>query len=164
MRCHRACGHAGHCLTSFSSPDLESCFLQGSRKKKQLLFFFCFCFSDCTMHSSSFPSGSDGKESACSARDLCLIPELGRSSREGNDHPLQYSYLGNSMDRGAWRATVHGVTKSRTRLKRLNTHIHAACGILSLYQGRIPQLMHWEHRLLTSGLPGKSQKRCYPAP
>ena len=66
------------------------------------------------MYSSSFPSSSDGKESACSARDLCLIPGLGRSSREGNDHPLQYSYLGNSMDRGAWQATVHGVTESDT--------------------------------------------------
>ena len=59
-----------------------------------------------------FPAGSDGKESACNAGDPGLIPELGRSPGEGNDKPLQYSCLRNPMDRGAWRATVHGVTKS----------------------------------------------------
>ena len=41
---------------------------------------------------------------------------------EGNGNPLQYSCLENTMERGAWQATVHGVAKSRTRLKRLNTH------------------------------------------
>ena len=44
-----------------------------------------------------FPGASDGKESACIAGDLGLIPELGRSSGEGNDNPLQYSCLGNPM-------------------------------------------------------------------
>jgi len=63
-----------------------------------------------------FPGGSDGKESACKAGDLGLIPEFGRSPGEGNGNPLQYSCLENSMDRGAWQAIVHGVTKSRTRL------------------------------------------------
>ena len=66
-----------------------------------------------------FPGGLDGKESTCNAgdiRDASLIPGSGRSPGEGNGNPLQYSYLENSMDRGAWRATVHGVTKSRTRL------------------------------------------------
>ena len=62
------------------------------------------------------PGGSDGKASACSAGDPGLIPGLGRSSREGNGNPLQYSRLENPMDRGAWQATVHGVAKSRTRL------------------------------------------------
>ena len=47
-----------------------------------------------------FPGGSDGKESACSAGDLDLIPGLGRSPREGNDNPLQYPCLENPMDRG----------------------------------------------------------------
>ena len=51
-----------------------------------------------------FPGGSDGKESACSARDPDSIPGSGRSPGEGNGNPLQYSYLENSMDRGAWRA------------------------------------------------------------
>ena len=49
-------------------------------------------------------------------RDAGSIPGLGRSPREGNGYPLQYSSLVNSMDRGAWRDTVHGITKSRTRL------------------------------------------------
>ena len=44
------------------------------------------------------------------------IPELGRSPGEGHGYPLQFSCLENSMDRGAWRATVHGATKSWTRL------------------------------------------------
>ena len=62
------------------------------------------------------PSGSDGQESACNAGDLDLIPGLGRSPGEGNDYALQYSCLENSMDRGAWRATVHGVARSQTQL------------------------------------------------
>ena len=63
-----------------------------------------------------FPGGLHSKESACNAGDLGLIPGLGRSPREGNGNPLQYSCLGNPMDRGAWWATVHGVAKSRTWL------------------------------------------------
>ena len=58
-----------------------------------------------------FPGGSDGKASACNAGDPGSIPGLGRSSREGNGNPLQYSCLENSMDRGAWQAAVHGVTR-----------------------------------------------------
>ena len=63
-----------------------------------------------------FPSGSDGKESAFNARDLSLIPGLGRSPGEGNDYPLQDSCLENSMHRGNWWAIVHGVTKSWAQL------------------------------------------------
>ena len=63
-----------------------------------------------------FLDGSDSKESACNAGDLGSIPGLGSSPREGNDYPLQYSCLENSMDRGAWQATVHAVTKSQTGL------------------------------------------------
>ena len=63
-----------------------------------------------------FPGGSDSKKSACNAEDLGLIPGLGRSPGEGNGNPLQYSCRENSMDRGAWRAIVHRVTKSRTQL------------------------------------------------
>ena len=55
------------------------------------------------------PYGSAGKESVCNAGDLDLIPGLGRSPGEGNGYPFQYSALENSMDRGAWQATVHGV-------------------------------------------------------
>ena len=54
-------------------------------------------------------------------RDVGSIPGLERSPGEGRGYPLQCSCLENPMDRGAWRATVHEVTKSQTRLKRLNT-------------------------------------------
>ena len=57
------------------------------------------------------PGCSVGKESACNAGDLGLIPGSGRSPEEGNGNPLQYSCLENPMDREAWRATVHGVTR-----------------------------------------------------
>ena len=68
-----------------------------------------------------FPDGSEGKMSACNAGDLSLILGLGRSPGEGNGNPLQNSCLDNPMDRGAWRATVHGVTKSRTRLSEFTS-------------------------------------------
>ena len=64
-----------------------------------------------------FPGGSDGKVSAYNVGDVGLIPGSGRSSGEGNGNPLQYSCLENPVDRGAWWATVHGVAKSRTRLR-----------------------------------------------
>ena len=57
-------------------------------------------------HIGGFPGGSDGKESICYAGDPGLIAGLGRSPEERNGYPLQYSCLENSMDRGAWRATV----------------------------------------------------------
>ena len=61
-------------------------------------------------------SRSDNKASACNAGDLGSIPGFGRSPGEGNGNQLQYSCLENSMDRGAWQATVHGIVKSRTQL------------------------------------------------
>ena len=61
-----------------------------------------------------FPGGSDSKESACNAGEPGLIPGSARSPGEGNGNPLQYSCLENPMDRGAWKATVHGVTKEST--------------------------------------------------
>ena len=60
------------------------------------------------------PDGSDSKESACNVGDLASIPGLVRSPGEDNVNPLQYSCLENPKDRGAWWATVHGVTKSQT--------------------------------------------------
>ena len=63
-----------------------------------------------------FPGGSDSKASAYNTGDLGSIPGSGRSPGEGNGKPLQYSCMENPMDRGAWRATGHGVTKSQTRL------------------------------------------------
>ena len=68
-------------------------------------------------HIMGFPGGSDNKEPACNVGDPGSIPALGRSPGKGNGNPLlQYSCLENSTDGGAWWATVHGVTKSRTRL------------------------------------------------
>ena len=64
------------------------------------------------------PRWLSGKESACQADDMGLIPGLGRSSGEGNGNPLQYSRLENPMDGGAWWATVCGVTKGMS-----HTHI-----------------------------------------
>ena len=60
-------------------------------------------------------------------RDVGSIPGLGRSPGGGHDNPLQYSCLENPMDKGAWRATVHRVAKSWTRLKGLSplaAHVH----------------------------------------
>ena len=63
-----------------------------------------------------FPDGSVSKESSCNAGDPGSITRLGRSSREGNSNPLWYPCLENPIDGGAWRATVHGVSKSRTQM------------------------------------------------
>ena len=69
-----------------------------------------------------FPGSSDGKASAYNTGDPVSIPGLGRFPAEGNGNPLQYSYVENSMDRGAWWAAVHGATKSRTRLSLFHGH------------------------------------------
>ena len=68
---------------------------------------------------TSFLVGSDGKESACNAWDLGLIPELGRSPGEENGYPLQYSGLENSMD-----CIVHGVARSWTWLSEFHSLMH----------------------------------------
>ena len=73
-----------------------------------------------------FPSGTVVKNLPANAgdkRDTGSVPEWGRSPGGGNGDPLQYSCLDNPMDGGAWRATVHGVAKSQTQLKRLSTHV-----------------------------------------
>ena len=67
-------------------------------------------------HTQSFPHGLDGKESASNAGDLASVSESGRSPGEGNGNPRQFSCLENSMNRGAWWATVHGITKRWTKL------------------------------------------------
>ena len=80
-------------------------------------FSFTFIFSVST---SKFFQLSSGKESACNAGDtgdVGLIPGSGRSPGEGNGYPLWFSCLENSMDRGAWWAIVHGITKSWTQVR-----------------------------------------------
>ena len=62
-----------------------------------------------------FPGGSAVKNPPANARDVVLISGSGRSPGVGNGNPLQYSCLGNPMDRGAWHAAVHGVAKNQTR-------------------------------------------------
>ena len=68
-----------------------------------------------------FPGDSVVKNLPVNAGDMGLIPGLERSPREGNDNPLQYSCLGNPMDREAWQVTVHGVMKELDMTYRLNT-------------------------------------------
>ena len=70
--------------------------------------------------SLGFPGGSGGKESTCNVGDLGSIPGFGRSPGEWNGYPLQYSDLENSMDRGFWLATVHGITKTQTQLSNFH--------------------------------------------
>ena len=63
-----------------------------------------------------FPCGSVGKEPACNAGDLGLISGLGRSPGKGKSYSLQYSGLEDSIHRGVWWVTVHGITRSQTQL------------------------------------------------
>ena len=84
----------------------------------KLVFPFCFIYIS---RSKGFSGGSDGKESACHAGDPGSIPASGRSPGKGKGYPLHYSCLGNPMDRGAWWATVHGVTKSQAWLSNKHT-------------------------------------------
>ena len=69
------------------------------------------------------------KESACNAVDLGSIPGLGRSPEEGKGYPLQCSCLENPMDRGAWRATVHGVAK-QSDMAEVTEHTQAIRGAM----------------------------------
>ena len=74
-----------------------------------------------------FPGGTVVKNlpaNAGNAKDMGSVPGWGRSSGGGNGNPLQYSYLENPMDRGAWRATVHGVAKEWNVIEPLSRHIH----------------------------------------
>ena len=68
------------------------------------------------------PGGSVVKNPPANARDMGLIPGLGRSPGKGNGYPLQYSCLGNPTDREAWRATVHWVAKKFYMTERLNNN------------------------------------------
>ena len=89
-----------------------------------VLFYFI-------IYNQGFLDGSVVKKSTCNVADtgdLASIPGLGRSPGEGNGNPFQYSCLENSMDRGAWRATGHRVTKSQTQMR-----MHAL-DILQLFQ------------------------------
>ena len=88
---------------------------------------------------TGFPGGSEGKASACNARDPGSIPGSGRSPGEGNGTPLQYSCLKNPMDRGAWWATVHGGHKSWTRLSDTRQNLVDTTELLCPLQATFPE-------------------------
>ena len=71
-----------------------------------------------------FPGGSDSKASACECGGLGSVPGSGRAPGGGDGSPLQDSCLENPVDRGDWRAAVHGITKSPTRLSDQHFHFH----------------------------------------
>ena len=97
-----------------------------------------------------FPGGSDSKEFSCNTEDLGLIPGSGRSPGERNSYPLQYSCLENSMDRGAWWVTVHGVSKSRTQVTDFHFHQVKHSYILAIGSPLSTGFSRQEH---WSGLP-----------
>ena len=74
------------------------------------------------MEKRGLPWWLSDKNPPVSAGDPGLIPGVGRSPREGNGNPLQYSCLGNPTDRGAWRATVHRVTEEEDTTEQLNNN------------------------------------------
>ena len=93
-----------------------------SRKRGYSSLVRNWCFRIISPH---FPDDSDGKESFCNEGDLGSIHGSGRTPREGNGNPLQYSCLENSMDRGAWWAAVHGVAEQD--MTEQVTHTHKQC-------------------------------------
>ena len=101
--------------TFLMSPSLSSLYKKYKKKKQKKKNKNQLPFPACLVYT--------GKESACNAGDRGLISGLGRSPGEWNGNPLQYSYLENPMDRGAWQATVHGVANSRTWLSEF-TSLH----------------------------------------
>ena len=77
----------------------------------------------CSLKLDNFPRSSVSKESACNAGDPSSIPGSGRSSGEENGNPLQYSRLENPMDKGAWQATVHGLSRVKHDLATKPTEL-----------------------------------------
>ena len=105
--------------------------------------FFHSVICTCPFTCVGSPRGLDAKESACNAGDLGSIPGSGRSPGKGNGNPLQYSCLGNPMDRKAWWAIVHGVTKSQRWLRDYHVHFSPvwAPDLRSLYSFLMHQLL-----------------------
>ena len=105
----------------------------------QIQKYICFAWA--------CPSGSDGRESTCNAGDPGLISGLGRSPGKGNGNPLQYLCLGNSMDRGAWQDTVHGVKELDTT-ERLTLHKNTLTDLFYFFGGIIKQFFNLQVYLL----------------
>ena len=92
--------------------------------EKRLAYYLCYTRMD-------FPGGSVVKNLPANAGDASSIPELERSPAEGNGNPFQCSCLENFMDRGAWRATDHGVARTRART-HTHTHTHTHGHVFAL--------------------------------
>ena len=105
----------GSWITGRRSRDLSASKITWTKSLQSIYLY--------SVYLSDFPGGSDDKESACNAGDPSSIPGSGRSPGEGNDNPLHYFCLENSMNRETWWATVHRVTKSRTWLSDWHTQL-----------------------------------------
>ena len=125
-------------------------FSQGSPQPRNLTQVSCVSCTGrqtlyhCTTwesHIHIYTCGSNSQESACNAGDSGVIPGLGRSQGEGNGYPLQYSCLENSMDRGAWRATVHGWQRIRQDWAT-NTFTFILHTLFSLFPAPCPICLH----------------------
>ena len=81
---------------------------------------------------SELPRWLTGKGSACNVGDMGSIPGSKRYHEEGNGSPLQYSYLENPMDRGAWWATIHGITKELDTTYRVNNKNSSTCLVVEI--------------------------------
>ena len=98
-----------------------------------------------------FPCGSADKESTCNVGDLGSTPGLGRSPGEGKGYPLQYSCLENSMDGGACWATVHGVTKSLTRLSNFTLKVNKIPIINKILSDKLTFPQEWGNVFIFTG-------------
>ena len=101
-------------------------------RKIRYLNLCCLNWTHLTSY-TGFPWGLSGKEYTCNAGDLGSIPGLGRSPGRGNGNPLQYSHLGNSMDRRVWWAVVHWVTKCQIQPSDWTTSYRQICRIPVIY-------------------------------
>ena len=94
-------------------------------------------------YNQGFPGGSVVENPPANEGDLGSIPGSGRSPGEGNGNPFQYSCLGNFMDRGAWWAIVHGVTKSRTQLSDYITTQSGITRFWNLHDSSVVSKRHY---------------------
>ena len=109
------------CLSFTQEKGSHFLFLKGQLNPQLTFFPYCItCILSAVVKNTPVNAGD--------VQDAGLIPGLERFPGGGHDNPLQYSCLGNPMDRGAWWTTVHGVTKSQTQMKQLSRHIRALLG------------------------------------
>ena len=151
--------HFGGCQSQDSNSALSNCIIcalcpSTGLPAVSLLGGVLSCWPVLSLgHSLEWPSsdpglpwGSDGKESACKVKDVDLIPRSRRPSGEGNGIPFQYSCLEDPVDRGAWWATVHGVTESWTGLSKLHT-------VIQWKHPDVSRLQYpWKHLLVHANL------------